>query len=496
MAKRPPNILLIMADQLRRDALGCYGGPPDLTPNLDRLAASGVRFDRCYVASTICTPSRASLMTGRPLSQHDSHRLDSRLGDEHVLFPNRLREAGYRTALFGKLSVSANSREARHRHPNDGFDVYEWCSEGPAFMDEPHQAYARWLKRKDPSLYRRMERFGRGVGHIPEHAHMTKWAASRTIDFIRESQSDQPFFCMMSVFDPHNPYDDHPQGLEQRVPPDRVPDPIALDEDISVLPPALRREHDYGLRNSSLMCQSESESKSDSADPYRLDRIRRLRRGYYTSVTWLDLEVGRVLSELEGSGLADNTMVVFTSDHGDMLGDHRLFTKGAGFYDAVTRVPLLVRWPGGLPAGQCVDDLLQLYDVAALALDTAGLPSETIERWMPDACSPLGLLAADRAAGRTDVLTAYRNSGRDHDPPVHGTMLRTDRYKLNVYHDDPDSLAGRLHGQLFDMADDPEERNDLWDSPRHGPIREGMLNRSKQLMAKSASATPGKSRGR
>ncbi len=489
MPGRLPNILLIMADQLRRDALSCCGGPAGLTPNLDRLAGAGVSFDCSYAASTICTPSRASLMTGRPLAQHDAHRLNSRLGDQHVLFPDRLRAAGYRTGLIGKLSVSANAHEAHHRHPHDGFDVYEWCSEGSAFMDVPMQAYARWLESKDPALYQRMHRLGRGVGHIPEACHPTRWAADRTIAFIRGANDGRPFFATMSVFDPHNPYDDHPAGLEQRVDPGRVPAPVALDERLDALPDALRDEHAYGRRLTSLCCTPECAAAGD--DPYAPDRLRRLRRGYYASVALIDDAVGRVLAELESLGLADDTLVVFTSDHGDMLGDHRMFTKGAGFYDAVTRVPLLMRWPGSIPPGRRVDELTQLYDVAATLLRAAGIDTGALTPGMPDARDLLALMAGDRTAARTQVVTAYRNSGRDHDPPVHGTMLRDERYKLNVYHPRPDSLFGPLQGQLFDLASDPHERHNLWSSSSHRGVRTRMLDAMSRYVDRSCSADTG-----
>ena len=140
------NILLIMTDQQRWDSLGCYGTPGVHTPNLDRLAASGRRYDRCYVNGTICTPSRASLWTGKHLPGHGVFALHDCLPEDEILFPERLRDAGYATALFGKLHVSGHVREVERRHPHDGFDVYEWASDpaGPWGMDNAH---LRWMEQ-------------------------------------------------------------------------------------------------------------------------------------------------------------------------------------------------------------------------------------------------------------------------------------------------------------------------------------------------------------
>ena len=143
-----PNILLIMTDQQRSDSLGCYGADWVRTPNLDALAAGGTRFETCTINNPICTPSRASMFTGKELPGHGVYRLHDRLPDGETLFPDRLRtDAGYRTALFGKLHVSARAVEEAERHPRDGLEVYEWCLESCVSMDSRFNGYVSWLRR-------------------------------------------------------------------------------------------------------------------------------------------------------------------------------------------------------------------------------------------------------------------------------------------------------------------------------------------------------------
>ena len=222
-----PNILLLMTDQQRSDSLGCYGARFANTPNLDRLAGEGAVFNHCYANNPICTPVRASMMTGKHLPEHGVWRLYDNLPFDEILFTRRLQERGYGTALFGKLHVSAIDTEANQRHPYDGFDVYEPCLEGAARMEAPYQAYARWLKQKDEAFYERLLREGRRLTHVPREYHMTHWAADRTINYLEQRDRTRPFFCMMSVFEPHNPYDLYPSDMAGLV-------------DARAIPPALQ----------------------------------------------------------------------------------------------------------------------------------------------------------------------------------------------------------------------------------------------------------------
>jgi arylsulfatase len=455
-----PNLLLVMTDQQRFDSLRAYGFEAGHTPHLDGLAADGATFERCYATNPICSPSRASLLTGHHLPDHGVYRLYDVLPDDEVLFPERLRVLGYQTALVGKLHVSSMHAEAEARHPHDGFDVYEWCNEGCVRMDSPFHAYARWLDEVDPAFRRRLETEGRAVLHHPAHLHLSHWAAERTIAFLRERDPDRPFFCLMSLFDPHNPYRDYPPHAADGVDADAIPAPV--DDDLARRPEALRREQADGYFG--------------DARELSPEELRTMRRDYHANVAFADEEIGRVLAALDDLGLRERTLVVFCSDHGDMIGDHGLLVKGAFFFDPCVRVPLLMRWPGVIEPGTRVGGLAQLHDLAATFLAAAGAAPADLRAWMPDARDLLPA-ATEGTSVREAAVCAYRDSGISTrgawDPPLHGTMWREGGHKLNVFHL-PD---GRVEGELYDMATDPDELHDLWDDPAHATTKAHLLGR-------------------
>ncbi len=226
MRKRP-NLLVVMTDQQRADSLGCCGNRAVATPHLDGLAEGGVLFDNAWCTNPICTPSRASFMTGHHLPRHGVDHIAAPLAEEHVMFPQRLRDAGYRTGLVGKLHAQAAGVERERRHPCDGFDAYELYYGGGAMMDSPLNAYAPWLRERRPDVFDRLVEHEKAAGPIPAEVHMNAWAAERAEAFLDEADAEgRPFLLMVSVFDPHNPYDDHPPKAEARV-------------DASALPPLI-----------------------------------------------------------------------------------------------------------------------------------------------------------------------------------------------------------------------------------------------------------------
>jgi arylsulfatase A-like enzyme len=463
-----PNILLLMTDQQRFDSLGSYGCAAAHTPNLDRLAADGVLFENCYVNNPICTPSRASLLTGQHLPGHGVYRLNDVLPPDQVLISKRLQGVGYTTALIGKLHVSGAQYEAEHRHPNDGFDVYEWCLEASLMMDSPFHGYGRWLREQDAEFFERLRRERRAVLHIPRRYHMTHWAAEQTINFIQHADSRQPFFCIMSIFDPHNPYEDYPLEMADLIDEQKIADPVFAEGEIATKPRAMQREHVEGV-----LGPWPSFSRAD---------LRKMRLGYHASLALADLEIGRVLEALEQKGIARNTLVIFVSDHGDMLGDHQLLVKGAYFYDACVKVPLIMRWPAHLAGGRRTAALVQPHDLAATILSAAGVDAGALAAVMPASVSLLELAAGQTNAVHDLAVCCYRNSGKPKgreyfDPPIYATMVRDARYKLSVYHDVPGAGAG-CEGTLYDMQQDPGEQCDLWSAPHGQDVKSRLLQRA------------------
>jgi arylsulfatase A-like enzyme len=459
-----PNVLLIMTDQQRFDSLGCYGSAAVSTPSLDRLAAQGARFTNCYANNPICTPSRASIFTGKPIVGHGVYRLHDDLPRSEVPFPFRLREAGYRTALFGKLHLSSRVLEQEHRHRYDGFDVYEEAK-APYLPPSRLNAYLPWLESRHPAVYAELQEKKRTFGHFPEEAHQSRWVSSRAIDFLSAHDRTRPFFCYASFFDPHDPYNDYPKSAESRVDTTRLASPVPEPDDWTRMPHGLRREHEHGYLG--------------ACAEFDAEQIRRMRIGYLASVAFIDNEVGRILAALDRLGYADDTLVIFTSDHGDMLGDHGLLAKGAFFYEPCVKVPLIVRYPGTVDGGTVDERIVQGSDLAATILSAAGVPTATLSATMPDSHDLLAGVAEGRP-GEDDraAICLYRGSGicdtqRYFDPPINAGMYRLGAYKLNLYFSDETPPAG----QLFDVASDPNELHDLWDDPGHSTLRGELARR-------------------
>lgn len=461
-----PNILLIMTDQQRYDSLGCYGFEAAHTPNLDQVAEEGVIFDNNYVTNPICTPNRSSMLTGKPLPGHGLYQLYDNLPEDEVLFTRRLQEIGYETALFGKLHIASRLKEEKERHPNDGFDIYEWCLEPSISLDSPLNGYAKWLKDKDPDFYRELKEKGRNLHHIPQEFHGTHWAAERSVDYIQNWDGEKPFFLKMSVFDPHNPYDDYPLEMEEVIDQEKIPDPLTAEGEMDNPPEPIRREHEH--------------SYLGSFKDFTLEEIREMRIGYHASLAFLDQEVGKVLNALQEAGIAENTLVIFTSDHGDMLGDHQLMVKGCFFYDPCTKVPLIMHWPNKINEGMRIPSLVQSTDIAATVLSAAGFSSEELKTIMPESHDLLPLIQGEQDKIREYAVCIYRNSGIDDrgdyfDPPMHATMIRDQRYKLNIYHSLNSSED--IEGELYDMAEDPNELTNLWNDSGYDSIKKELMEK-------------------
>ena len=457
-----PNILILMTDQQRFDSLSCYGCTAINTPNLDRLAKEGALFENCYSPCPICTPTRASMWTGKPVSGHGVYKLHDILPDDQILVSKRLQDVGYETSLVGKLHVSGIWHEAENRHPNDGFDNYEWCIDPGLNFDSKYNTFARWVKKKDPKFYERLKKEGKSLHHFPAELHFSRWAAETTIDLIKNRDKKRPFFLLMSLFDPHDPYFDHPVEAARLVKEENIPEPQPISSDKN-MPRSVRRE----LEKSQFIKKNSQTFKGS---------IHNLRKDYYASIAFLDREIGKVLDFLDEEGLTENTLVIFVSDHGDMLFDRGLFTKGAFFYDPSIRVPFLIRLPRKIPAGRRVKEPVQQFDIAATVLSLAGYSKDKLNEIMPESMDLLALIQQGKKYEnyRDYAVCAYRNSGygpghKYFDPPIYATMFRDERFKLNVYHNSS--------GELYDMENDPHEINNLWNNAEYGKVKAGLLQR-------------------
>ncbi len=461
-AHAQPNILFLCTDQQRYDSLGCYGNQAIRTPAIDGLARDGVLFERCYVQSPVCAPSRASLLTGSYVHNHGLWANGVALPPHEALLSRTLADADYDCGLIGKLHLNAAYRGRTERRYDDGFRVFKWAHDPT--HGSPENAYHRWLARGYPDRYAAAMANGPGrSGHdpvgfdvMPTEAHYSHWVGEEAISFLREERDPaRPFFLWANFYDPHHPFV-APKEYRDRYDSATLPRPIGQPGELADRPPIL----------------TEASHKSYAGfargfTDYAPEEIQEVIAAYYAMVTLIDDEVGRILAALDDLGLAENTLVIFTSDHGEMLGDHQLLLKGPMLYEGAVRVPLILRWPGHLPNGARCGDLVEWIDLCPTMLDVAGVPPLPGNQGL----SLLPLARGEPEAPRRGwALCEYRNSGHPYDPPVHATMLRRGRYKVIVHHGEPASGRDRC-GELYDLEADPQELHNLWADPAAASVR-------------------------
>lgn len=479
-----PNVLLITSDQQHWATLGVLN-PEIETPNLDRLAAQGTLFTRAYCPNPTCTPTRASIITGQYPSQHGAYSLGTKLLEDRHTVGEDFQAGGYRTALVGKAHFQP--LEGTEEFPSlEAYptlqDLDFWRTfHGPFYgfehvelarnhVDEAHvgQHYAIWMEEKGFSNWREVFRKPTGTQDsqhhawpIPEQYHYNTWIAERSCALMQDyTTRDEPFFLWSSFFDPHPPYL-VPEPWASMYDPGSVTVPSAVEGEHDDSPPLTRMtqtEHPaYGPYRASGKalhgCHSHLHSKEEMAKDIAV---------YYGMVSCLDKYVGVILDKLDELGIADSTMVVFTTDHGHFYGQHGLVAKGPFHYEDLVKVPFIARWPGQIPVGTRSDALLSLVDLAPTFLRACDL---RIPRTMTGA-DQLDVLRARTSPPRDHVLIENR-----HDvDSVHVKTYVSQRYKITVYCQEP-------FGELFDLEADPEEIRNLWDDPDHAEVKTELLQR-------------------
>ncbi|WP_433169270.1 sulfatase-like hydrolase/transferase [Kribbella sp. CA-247076] len=451
-----PNVLLLCTDQQRFDALGAAGNPHIQTPHLDRLAAQGARFTNCYVQAPVCGPSRASLMTSRYLHNHGLWANGVDISPDERLFTRDLADAGYDCGLVGKFHLGAAAGGRVEPRIDDGFRVFRWAHDPYLACEQNH--YHRWLEANFPGVLEQSLGKGHDVfDRMPTEQHYSRWIGDETIAYLREAAGDdKPFFFVANFFDPHHGFG-APAEYRDRYDPDSLPPPVGSPEELAGKPPI--------YTEASIKSYA---GNSPGFRDYTAAEIQEIKAQYYAMVTLVDDEVGRILAVLDEEGLADDTVVIFTSDHGELLGDHQMLLKGPMMFDCSVRVPLLVRWPGQVAEGTVRDELVEWIDLAPTILAAAGV--DGLERSQGRSLLPLLTGPSDDWVRRDWVLSEYRNSGSPYDPPVHTTMLRHGRHKVVVHHGDTASSRAR-DGELYDLDADPDELVNLWHDPACAELR-------------------------
>ncbi|HIC89000.1 MAG TPA: DUF4976 domain-containing protein [Anaerolineae bacterium] len=439
-----PNLLFLITDQQQGHTVD--PDSPCQTPTLDRLASRGTRFSRCYAPNPICSPTRASLFTGVLPHSHGmvdcTHTVEpyrARLKSDLPFWPRRLHAAGYNVGYLGKWHV-----ERSHRLGNFGFDVYD--------VERYHQQLGL-VERGEPMLLRGVVRqkgykdfllYGvteQSVKETPEYR-----LYSDGIRFLTEVsvEPDRPWALFLSSEAPHDPYV-VPRAYYERYDPTTIPRPLSFDDDLADRPAIYRRiqrvwqQLDWPQFTQAIAC-------------------------YYAYCSLVDDQIERILAVLEGTKQLENTVIVFTSDHGDYMGAHRLFLKGIPAFEEAYRVPLILSGPG-IPAGRQVDEIVSLLDLPQTLVQlTVGQDFPSQGR------SLLPLLQSDSPKWKNEAFAEMQGQRFAYQQRV----LWQDNWKyvFNTFDED----------ELYDLAADPYELHNLAGDPAHRLMLEAMARRMWEII--------------
>lgn len=429
-AQPKPNILLIMSDEHSAEFSGVHGNSIVSTPTLDRLSREGVTFEQAYCSSPLCVPARMSFLTGKYVHREEIWDNGVPLRSDAITWAHRLANGGYETALSGKMHFIGPDQY-------HGFD--EVLASDETVCAKKIEVDFRWADEVSPrpNSRARFDAAGPGGGtHIDHDLAVTRTCLEfldRQATAASSGTERTPFLLCAGYNSPHFPLV-APEEFYSLYYPDAVDLPVAWNRPLEELGPHQQRLRTlFGLQG------------------LTEEQVRRARGGYFGLISWMDHEVGLLVEKLEETGLIDNTIIIYTADHGDMAGTHGLWWKSC-FYEQAVHVPLVVRMPGGVGAGARRTELVSHLDLSATLLDLAGVSEQTDPSENFDGSTLIPLLEAGRVgtvAWRDHAISDYyaqasRNPMR---------MIRQGNHKLNIYHGE--TL------ELFDLVEDPYEMDNL-----------------------------------
>ncbi|MDF1513083.1 MAG: sulfatase-like hydrolase/transferase [Anaerolineae bacterium] len=473
------NIVLIMADQLAAGMLGCYGSGVDSTPTLDSLAEHGVQFNRCYATSPVCAPNRATMLTGRSPVIHGIITNNYVLATDMPTYAHVLQAYGYRTGGFGKFHQTPMHYPVPENVTYLGFD------ESVISEDPKWGPWLDWVRRNHPEHYRAALSLAwpqwpnspspdekqdcldaqqaylqplqdaspwylMHPSPLPPEVHDSTFITDISLDFMQRhiaAHPDQPFFCHVSYVDPHDPYDP-PEPYASMYDPAEMDDPIPaewLDQGFTALEQA-QKFHIFDTIYD------------------KPDIVRKLRALYHGSLRYLDDQIARIVSYLKVENLWEDTILVFTTDHGDLLGDHGQITKGVKPYDKSIRCPLIVAGGGTQPA--VTERLTCTLDFYPTICDWAQIPPEGRP---PLEGKSFARHVADGGDGAVWPEVSVAIGGAE-------SVITGDRWRLTRFLDDD-------KGQMINLETDAAEQHNLYDDPLYQEKRQELLERLIYVMA-------------
>ena len=462
------------------------------TPNIDRIAQSGVRFNSAFVNNPLCMPSRSTLFNGLTPRSHGVRTNGIPLDPKIPTMTEALRQAGYRTHGVGKIHLNSfglpKGLDPEKINPLDHPESrYMWSQGKIKKLPEPYYGletielanghgsyiygdYLNWLKEKHPDAVSMLDpKSGTPSASkaeqlwkmpLPEELHVSKWIGDKAISFLENEGAKKPFFLWCSFPDPHHPYC-APQPWADMYDPADVQMPNRREGELESLPPHYKKIFEESIP---LSGRSSPTKMSD-------EQIRDIIAMTYGMISLVDHHIGRILDMLQKLDLRKKTVIVFMSDHGDMMGDHWIINKGPFHFDGLVRVPFLWSWQDHFEFRMSTNALVSLLDFAPTILDLAGVPiPEGNAPAVPEASNMLPPWAGNSIK---PILTGKESSVQDsvlveNDEDYLGLRLRTiitKEYKMTVY-------PGQTYGELFYRQNDPCELKNLWDDPDYQKIKQ------------------------
>ena len=482
------NVIFFITDQQRADHLGCAGNKILKTPNLDRLASEGVRFSSAYVANPTCMPNRCSIMTGQ-YPNMCVRTFGKNLDPDIPTYPETLRKEGYTTKAIGKMHLTfwtrkldksarspeyANAWGSEKYHaqmvknfpkPFYGFEEVDTLI-GHGDVCTGH--YTDWLEERAPQYLSTIRDLGKKVldrmyykSPIPEEFYPTSYCTDRAIDFLEKhakgEHGDKPFLLKVSYPDPHHPCSPPGKWADMYKPEDMI-----LPENFKDIESV--KNHPWLSKNNRL---NHPIFKNMIHHITNEEETRNFISHTYGTVSMIDDSVGQILAALEKLGMADNTMIVYTSDHGDMMGDHGMILKGFMPYDGILRVPLIWKVPGVAKKGEVSDSLVSAIDLAPTILNLSNIDKKSIPQDMQGVdVTPVLKDPTEKVRESCLIEVDEADIGMASKMPMAATIggsletrvkyLITEKYSLTIYN----GLKG--HGDIFDRVNDPLQLNNLW----------------------------------
>ncbi len=487
---KQPNILCFVTDQQRADHLGCAGNSDLKTPHIDRLASEGMMFNQSYVANPVCMPNRASLFTGMYPSAHGLRENGIPLDPNIPVLPEIMRQHGYTTASFGKLHLQPYGGDLDWEQSERLESRVSWESGDITTLPKPYYGFEEtyFTGRHGPGIFGDYTiDVGQAVANllkkeyaaepptgakeswksaIPADQHYNSRIADATIAFLDAYESDQPFFVWCSFPDPHHPYCP-PLPYANMYDPESIAfDPARRKEELDDLPAYFS----VARAGKARMAGLQDGAPSDDAE------YREIIAHTYGMISHVDHNVGRVMQALETNGHLDNTIVVYLSDHGDLMGDHWLINKGPFLFDGLVRVPTIWRLPGqNKPASPST--MVSAIDFCPTVLDLAGIA-------IPDSVqgkSYAPVLRGELVEFRDNIYIEFDDTYLDDRL----RQIRTPHYVLTQY--------GHMDaGILYDLDEDPRELRNLWDYPAYTDQRTLLQQQLLRIMMQNMCWLPAK----